>query len=161
VAEQLPHSDLTLACCRELRPVVGHLGVVVDQPTRGSGCQRKRGNAFRGREHGDERAALPRRPRVYVAQSTPEVNDLAAVSEHRDSGSDLAAAGQVAAKRVGHFAVALINVTADEFGRDLDFLSHVSANTSCAADLGVIRAAKRQPACARPTSGRAGVGNPR
>ena len=29
----------------------------------------------------------------------------------------------------GNFPVALIDVTANEFGQDLDFLSHVSTNT--------------------------------
>lgn len=62
----------------------------------------------------DERVALPR------FSSGPVAID-------RYRGTYLATAGQIAAKRVGDLSLALVDVAADEFGRELEFLRHVSA----------------------------------
>ena len=159
VAEQLPHGDGALARLCELRPVVGHLRVVGDQPARCSDRNGKRRNAFRGREHSDERVLLPRRPGDPVAETAPEIDDLAAIAVHREGGSDLLAAAQVATKRVGNLAVAVVDVTADEVRRELDLLSHprmIMARGSRSTN-----AATRRTSCGRPTSGRAAVDNPR
>jgi hypothetical protein len=71
--------------------------------------------------------ALPRFARGLVAEATPEVDGLTAGVIDRNRGTGLPTAVQVATKRVGDFSITLVDVTADEFRRDLQFCSHVSA----------------------------------
>ena len=113
VGQQLPHGDRLLAALRELGPVVGHPRVIVQQSARNGQRDCQCGNTFCRRERIDQRVVRPRRPSAPVAETTPEVHDLAAVAIDRERGSDLRTAGQIEPKRVGDLSVALIDVTAD------------------------------------------------
>jgi hypothetical protein len=124
VGQQLPHGHLGLAGLGELRPVVGHLGVVVDQPTRSGHRHRKGGNTFRCGKHVDHGVALPRGLGEAVAIAAPQVDHLETVAIHRDGGADIAVGGEVRPECIGNFAVPLVGVASDQIRWRGDLVNH-------------------------------------
>jgi hypothetical protein len=61
---------------------------------------------------------------VSVAEASPEVHYFATVAVYRDSGADLTTAAEISAECVRDFAVAFVDVTADEIRRYVDFPGH-------------------------------------
>ena len=113
VREQLAHGDALLAGRAELRPVLRHGRVVVEQAAAVGDGDRHRRDALGGREHRDERVLLPRRLRHAVAVAAPQVDDLAAVAVDRDGRADLIALREVGPEGVGDRAVPLVGGAQD------------------------------------------------
>ena len=102
VAEELAHGDSCLAILRELGPVSGDRGVVVEPAARLRHRQRHRREAFGAGHDDDHRVFVPGCVALGRAVATPQIDDLFAAPVRRDSGADLAAFGEVALELGAH-----------------------------------------------------------
>jgi hypothetical protein len=73
VGQHLPDGDIFLAGLAELRPVLRHPGIVINQPAVVVNVQECRGNALGGGETGCHGITTPQSPPV-IAIATPEIH---------------------------------------------------------------------------------------
>src|SRR6185503_11793690 len=100
--QQLPDGDSLLALLRELRPISGHVCLVVEPPTRVGDCKRHRGQALARRMDDDHRVLVPRLARLLVSNTAPEIDDFLAVVKHTARAAEFPASSEVLRKRVAH-----------------------------------------------------------
>jgi hypothetical protein len=125
MGKQLPHGYRPFRGLRELRPILGHLGVIRDESLRGGDGHRERGHTFGGREHQGQGVLVPRRFGDPIAEAAPQIDNLDAVAVDGDRGADLLTAVEVAAEDVGDLSVPLVNATGHQARRHLDPEDHV------------------------------------
>src|SRR5262245_35297834 len=98
--QQLANGDALFTMLRELRPVGAHPFVVVEPAARVRECQRHGSQALGSRVDYDHRVALPRLPRLLVADPTPQIHNLLAAVIHTARAAQLATPGEVLDKRL-------------------------------------------------------------
>ncbi len=113
VGEQLSHGDMFLALLGELRPVGGDRLVEVEEVARVGGRHGGRGHALGRGEDRHDRVGPPRQAALAIPQSTPQVHDLLAISEHRHGRTDLFAVTEILSKGVRDGTEPIGDVTAD------------------------------------------------
>src|SRR5438045_4139574 len=98
--QQLPHRDLAFAVLCELWPVRRYLLVPVEQAMRVRDCERDRRHSFGRREHDHHRVGLPRRLRLRIANTSPQIDDAFAFHVDATRGPELAALPKVLSEGV-------------------------------------------------------------
>src|SRR5262249_13781233 len=97
---QHAHGDPLLAGGRELPPVARYRGVEIEQAAVGEQVRAERGHRLRGREHVDDRVALPESPAGGVDVTAPEVDDHQAGDRGRERRPDLATGREAGGERI-------------------------------------------------------------
>ena len=113
VAQQLRDRDRLLALRRELRPVRGDGGVVVDLARLDELGHTGRGSTLRRREHELERVLVPRPAGRPVGYAGPDVDLAVAVDVQRERRAELPVVVEVGAERIGHLPVAVLHRAVD------------------------------------------------
>src|SRR5436190_21864056 len=101
MAKQVTHLDSLLTRLGKLWPVSGNWGVKVELSAIGQDQGTQSGHRLGGREHVDDRVALPRLAGRRVPVAAPDIHDRLAVQQHGDRGADIYAAVEVAGERLG------------------------------------------------------------
>ena len=101
VIDQLAHGDRILAVRGELRPVLRHRLLVVEQALGDRGGDGEGRHALGGGEDRHDRVLLPRQRAPAIAEAGPQINHRALARVDRYGGADFPVALEVAAEGVG------------------------------------------------------------